>query len=202
MVDGHDAEATTIVGHCVVVVSSAPCASNGHIHLTVAHGLIGESVQVVAGVEVFLPRKARSLSLPLALAVVASVGVGLVAIGGTPHGSTLIEHGLRLVPSTLVDGGCKAVVFELVEVVGVIVDVEVGKAGGEVELHGFVIGSFLSGAPCGSIPFTGDGVLQRRTNKVPEVLGQCELHPGLLVVEPLGMQQLRFRLESNAIADI
>ena len=54
MVDGHDAEATAIVGHGMVVVGSAPCSANGHVHLAVAHRLIGQSVQVVAGIK-FLP---------------------------------------------------------------------------------------------------------------------------------------------------
>ena len=90
---------------------------------------------------------------PLAHAWVANVRVGLVAIGGAPHSSTFIEHGLGLVPSTLVDGGGKAVVAQVVAIrvderaLGIVVlDAADGLV---VELHRLIIGGFLAGAPGG-----------------------------------------------------
>ena len=52
-VDGHQAEATLEasfrVAHGGIIVGATPCSLDGHIGLTIAHGLIGYALQVVVG---------------------------------------------------------------------------------------------------------------------------------------------------------
>ena len=168
VVDWHHAEATAAERNRVVVVNTAPGAFHRHVCLTVAHRLVGQTLQVRIGILFAFPPFVVSfwmlwvVGAPVAFTSGTCVRVVLVTVGGAPCCTTLVEHCLSLVPCALIYSWGKSVVA-----VGGAVD---GRWG--VEINVLKVGGLLTGTVSRCVPFARKHVFQRGSEQVPLILLQ------------------------------
>ena len=94
----------------MVVVRTAPRAANCNVNLTVTERLIYQTAQIVISIR-GVPLISMTSSCPVTFIAITKV-FRLAGIVSRPDGTTFVKHCLGLVPLTLIDSRCKAVVVE------------------------------------------------------------------------------------------